>query len=114
MGKATRKGTPVTTASTGPLAGIRVVELNGIGPGPHACMMMADLGADVVTVMRPGELATQVDGWAHITRRGRTVVEANLKSDEGLAAESSGTLTRLRNPGNNARDRTTSRPTVHG
>ncbi|MGZ7317588.1 CoA transferase, partial [Streptococcus pyogenes] len=56
---ATRKGTPVTTASPGPLAGIRVVELNGIGPGPHACMMLADLGADVVTVMRPGELATQ-------------------------------------------------------
>ena len=38
-----------------------------------------------MTVMRPGELATQVDGWAHITRRGRTVVEANLKSDDGLA-----------------------------
>jgi alpha-methylacyl-CoA racemase len=75
----------VTSSSTGPLAGIRVVELNGIGPGPHACMMLADLGADVVTVMRPGELDTQVGGWAHITRRGRTVVEANLKSDEGLS-----------------------------
>lgn len=75
----------MTSSSSGPLAGIRVVELNGIGPGPHACMMLADLGADVVTVMRPGELATQVAGWAHITRRGRTVVEANLKSDEGLA-----------------------------
>jgi alpha-methylacyl-CoA racemase len=83
--KATRKGTPVTTASSGPLAGIRVVELNGIGPGPHACMMLADLGADVVTVMRPGELAKSADGWAHITRRGRSVVEADLKSDDGLA-----------------------------
>ena len=75
----------MTTASSGPLAGIRVVELNGIGPGPHACMMLADLGADVVTVMRPGELARSADGWAHITRRGRTVVEADLKSEDGLA-----------------------------
>ena len=75
----------MSSSSSGPLAGLRVVELNGIGPGPHACMMLADLGADVVTVMRPGELATQVGGWAHITRRGRTVVEANLKSDEGLS-----------------------------
>lgn len=74
----------MTTTSSGPLAGIRVVELNGIGPGPHACLVLADMGADVVTVMRPGELAKSVDGWAHVTRRGRTVVEADLKSEEGL------------------------------
>ena len=74
----------MNTSSSGPLAGIRVVELNGIGPGPHACLMLADMGADVVTVMRPGELAKSVDGWAHVTRRGRTVVEADLKSEEGL------------------------------
>lgn len=39
----------------GPLAGVRVVELAGIGPGPYACMMLADMGADVVQVRRPGE-----------------------------------------------------------
>jgi alpha-methylacyl-CoA racemase len=39
---------------TGPLAGVRVVELGGIGPGPHAGMVLADLGADVVRVRRPG------------------------------------------------------------
>ena len=33
---------------TGPLRGVKVVELAGIGPGPHACMILADLGADVV------------------------------------------------------------------
>ncbi|MCM3885568.1 CaiB/BaiF CoA-transferase family protein [Frankia sp. R82] len=38
----------------GPLAGLRVVELAGIGPGPHAAMVLADLGADVVRVERPG------------------------------------------------------------
>ncbi len=38
---------------TGPLRGLRVVELAGIGPGPHAAMVLADLGADVVRVDRP-------------------------------------------------------------
>ena len=38
---------------TGPLAGLKVVELAGIGPGPHAAMILADLGADVVRVDRP-------------------------------------------------------------
>ncbi|HKT05882.1 MAG TPA: CoA transferase, partial [Rugosimonospora sp.] len=37
----------------GPLAGLRVVELAGIGPGPHAAMVLADLGADVLRVERP-------------------------------------------------------------
>ncbi|OBH49912.1 CaiB/BaiF CoA-transferase family protein [Mycobacterium sp. E2479] len=41
----------------GPLAGVRVIELGGIGPGPHAGMLLADLGADVVRVRRPGGLA---------------------------------------------------------
>jgi len=42
---------------TGPLAGVRVIELGGIGPGPHAAMVLADLGADVVRVRRPGGVA---------------------------------------------------------
>ena len=43
------------SAAPGPLAGIRVVELGGIGPTPFAGMMLAELGADVVRVDRPGE-----------------------------------------------------------
>jgi crotonobetainyl-CoA:carnitine CoA-transferase CaiB-like acyl-CoA transferase len=39
---------------TGPLRGVKVVEIAGIGPGPHACMILADLGADVIRVERPG------------------------------------------------------------
>ena len=39
---------------TGPLRGVRVVEIAGIGPGPHACMILADLGADVIRIDRPG------------------------------------------------------------
>lgn len=42
---------------TGPLAGVRVVELAGIGPGPYACMMLADMGADVIRIDRPTPVA---------------------------------------------------------
>ena len=39
----------------GPLQGLKVVELAGIGPGPHAAMILGDLGADVVRIERPGK-----------------------------------------------------------
>ena len=41
----------------GPLAGVRVVELAGIGPAPHGCALLADLGADVVSVVSPAQAA---------------------------------------------------------
>jgi len=41
-------------AASGPLVGGRVVELAGIGPGPYAAMLLADLGAEVLRVDRPG------------------------------------------------------------
>lgn len=69
-------------ASTGPLAGLRVVELAGMGPGPHAAMLLADQGADVVRVERvrpspePGDPGDQL-------LRGRRVVVADLKAPEG-------------------------------
>ncbi len=44
----------------GPLAGLRVIELAGIGPGPHAAMLLADLGADVVRVERPPDRQTML------------------------------------------------------
>lgn len=40
----------------GPLHGLRVIELASIGPGPHASMILGDLGADVVRIERPGKL----------------------------------------------------------
>ena len=42
------------TSTRGPLHGVRVIELAGIGPGPHAAMLLADMGADVVRIDRPG------------------------------------------------------------
>ncbi|NUS44417.1 MAG: CoA transferase [Mycobacteriaceae bacterium] len=65
----------------GPLSGIRVVELAGIGPGPHAATLLADLGADVVRVQRPGPVGAGVDA---AVLRGRTVVAADLKDPAQL------------------------------
>jgi alpha-methylacyl-CoA racemase len=71
---------------TGPLAGVRVVELAGIGPGPHAAMLLADLGADVVRVERPrGGLRIGPDGQQDWALRGRRSVAADLKAPAGVA-----------------------------
>ena len=68
---------------SGPLTGVRVVEFAGIGPGPFACMLLADMGADVITVDRPGAGAVN----AHqITRRGRcSTLHVDLKTPEARA-----------------------------
>ncbi|MFJ6755715.1 MULTISPECIES: CaiB/BaiF CoA transferase family protein [unclassified Streptomyces] len=69
----------------GPLAGLRVVELAGIGPGPFAAMLLADLGADVVRVDRPGGGALAVDPAYDLTNRGKRSVLVDLKSADGPA-----------------------------
>ena len=68
---------------TGPLHGLRVVELASIGPGPHAAMILGDLGADVVRVERPGKLGGTPRGPRDATLRNRRSVAADLKADEG-------------------------------
>ena len=68
---------------TGPLHGLRVVELAGIGPGPHAAMILGDLGADVVRVERPGKGGAVPVGGRDSMLRNRRSVAADLKSDEG-------------------------------
>jgi alpha-methylacyl-CoA racemase len=67
----------------GPLQGLRVVELAGIGPGPHAAMILGDLGADVVRVERPGKGGGVPGGSRDSMLRNRRSVAADLKSDEG-------------------------------
>jgi alpha-methylacyl-CoA racemase len=69
--------------ATGPLSGVRVVELAGIGPAPFAAMLLADLGADVVRVERPG---TAAGGWLsdRLLTRGRRPVVADLKQSAGV------------------------------
>lgn len=61
----------------GPLHGLRVVELAGIGPGPHAAMILGDLGADVVRIERPGK-GTGTPSNDYLLRNRRSV-GANLK-----------------------------------
>ncbi|NYJ08714.1 CaiB/BaiF CoA transferase family protein [Petropleomorpha daqingensis] len=61
----------------GPLAGVRVLEFTGLAPAPFACMLLADLGADVVRVDRPGKLPAAD---AEVLLRGRrAAVAADLK-----------------------------------
>src|ERR1700735_841259 len=70
-----------TSAASGPLAGFRVVEFAGIGPGPFACMMLADMGADVITLDRPGANKNQKSA----TGRGRKIIELDLKDTAARA-----------------------------
>ncbi|PZH18835.1 carnitine dehydratase [Streptomyces sp. NTH33] len=65
---------------TGPLTGLRVVELASIGPGPHAAMILADLGADVVRVERPDRPFGLGAQGRNEQLRGRRTVAADLKS----------------------------------
>jgi alpha-methylacyl-CoA racemase len=69
----------------GPLQGIRVVELASLGPGPHAAMVLADLGAEVVRVEGPAGrgLRFAAPGSVDSTLRGRRVEFADLKQDAG-------------------------------
>ncbi len=73
------------TPAHGPLTGVRVVELAGIGPGPFAAMLLADLGADVVRVDRPGGAGLGIDPAHDLTNRNKRSVVLDLKSDEGPA-----------------------------
>ncbi|MFG2616202.1 CaiB/BaiF CoA transferase family protein [Streptomyces sp. NPDC048507] len=72
-------------AGSGPLAGVRVVELAGIGPGPFAAMLLADLGADVVRVDRPGGGGLAIDPAHDVTNRNKRSVLVDLKSPGGPA-----------------------------
>jgi alpha-methylacyl-CoA racemase len=68
--------------ASGPLAGFRIVEFAGIGPGPFACMLLADMGAEVITLDRVGAKKNL----KAVAVRGRRVVELDLK-DQGAIAQ---------------------------
>src|SRR3712207_3914331 len=67
----------------GPLQGVRVVELAGIGPGPFAAMLLADLGADVVRIDRPGATPMVGSSDLDLLNRGRRSVAVDLKHPGG-------------------------------
>jgi alpha-methylacyl-CoA racemase len=72
----------------GPLAGTRVVEFAGVGPAPYACMLLADMGAEIVTILPPkgkgaaGPLAFGTDPMM----RGRSAIELDVKTEAGRMA----------------------------
>ncbi len=70
----------------GPLSGIRIIEVAGIGPGPFAAMMLADMGADVVRVDRAANAmgGDPANPPSDILNRGRRSIAVDLKSPEGL------------------------------
>jgi alpha-methylacyl-CoA racemase len=68
---------------TGPLVGIRVVELSGLGPGPYAGMLLAELGADVLRIDRPGGGTRMVDPEREVLHRSRPCAAVDLKSPAG-------------------------------
>ena len=72
----------------GPLAGLRVLEFEAIGPGPFAAMMLADMGADVLLVDRPAdaELGFGRDRRYDVMLRGRRSVTLDLKRADGAEA----------------------------
>lgn len=72
----------MTTGPTapGPLAGIKVIELAGIGPAPFACMMLSDLGAEVLRLERPGGGISSILGRYDVLSRGRRSVAIDLKA----------------------------------
>ena len=67
------------TKPTGPLKGTRIVEFAGIGPGPFATMLLADMGAEVITLVRAGQTPKGASA------RGRKIVSVDLKNKDSVA-----------------------------
>ncbi|MGN6473063.1 MAG: CaiB/BaiF CoA transferase family protein [Mycobacteriales bacterium] len=70
----------MTEEATGPLRGIKIIELAGIGPAPYACMLLADLGAEVLRLERPRGTLSGVIGGYDVLSRGRRSVAIDLKA----------------------------------
>jgi alpha-methylacyl-CoA racemase len=65
----------------GPLAGLRIIEIEGLGPAPFCGMMLADMGAEVISITRRSSSSARS---TEISERGKKSIAVNLKSDEGV------------------------------
>ena len=72
---------------SGPLSGMKVLEVAGIGPGPFCGMMLADLGADILRVDRlePADLGLPLDRKFDVMARGRRSIGLDLKQASAIA-----------------------------
>jgi alpha-methylacyl-CoA racemase len=68
----------------GPLKGYRIIEIAGIGPGPFACMMLADLGADIIRLERPTGPRGVDAVPANVANRSRRSVGIDLKNPDAI------------------------------
>ncbi len=69
----------------GPLQGVKVIEVGGIGPGPFCGMMLSDMGAEIVRVERKGQFAITEPKF-DVLMRNRRSVEIDLRKEEGVSA----------------------------
>ena len=72
---------------SGPLSGYRIIEIAGIGPGPFAAMMLADMGAEVIRVERAQSARGPAPDHPHVDvlQRGRRNIAVDLKNPDGVA-----------------------------
>jgi len=70
---------------TGPLSGFKIIELAGIGPGPYAGQLLADMGAELICVERPGPGLMPGDGAKTVDRRGKRSIAIDLRNPKGVA-----------------------------
>lgn len=72
----------------GPLAGVKIVELGGIGPAPFCCMLLADMGAEIIRIDRivPSDSGIPMDKRFNLLHRGRRSIAMDLKHPEAVAA----------------------------
>jgi alpha-methylacyl-CoA racemase len=76
-----------TITKTGPLNGLKVLEIGGMGPGPFAGMTLADMGAEVVRIERPGGLGVfPGKPTQDVLNRGKSAVSLDLKTPQAVAA----------------------------
>ena len=70
----------------GPLSGVRIIELAGIGPGPFAAMMLSDMGADIIRVERAQSVRDEIPDHPpfDLLNRGRRSIGVDLKQPEGI------------------------------
>ena len=69
----------------GPLAGYKLLEISGIGPGPYCAMVLADMGAEVIRIVRPGPDRFAANPAGDLLSRGRRSIGVDLKHPDGVA-----------------------------
>jgi len=72
-------------AIMGPLNGIKILEVGGIGPGPFCGMMLSDMGADIIRIERKGGLSLTEPKYDILTRNRRSI-SLNLRNPDGVTA----------------------------